>query len=337
MKNNIKQRTIAILLALIQMVTMVMPASIAMAEDEYISGVVNHIGDRLIYYMKVKMSETIRTDLAQNKYYIVVEQDNDGVKSYASRSFSDIAAIGFQGFDDFVHRNAMWQEIHYGPTETETASYRIAIAKMEQNSLDNMIGAFAAQYETSGNAIGSDLYHWELNGQAHSDLEITEAEKYDVEVNFLDYSADNIPAPEVEGNYYLIAMAVDNFNASTIAALEGTPYWYIKKLENYAGTTTPDVISIPGFSNQPDNGYYFSESYVVGKPYALMTDEEKESIKVRLVHTTENLSTYNDLHRWATGNNIDTYNEVINGSFPDYDVLFSEPVSDGDVEYRIGR
>ena len=123
---NLRKRITAILMALIQMLTLVSPG-IATAEDEiYNSGEVNRIGDHLIYYMSVEADNQVLSGLADLGYYIVVKQDTGEPgprgKSFAIRPFSQITKSGFQGFEDFIGNNGT-----RGASESST--YQIKILK----------------------------------------------------------------------------------------------------------------------------------------------------------------------------------------------------------------
>ena len=160
-------------------------------------------------------------------------------------------------------------------------------------------------------------------------------EDFDVEVSFLDYDNNPIAAPSVTGDYYLIVVETTDFSAGTMASNNGK-YWSIQKLDNCAGTGTPFVVHIPGFSDQDYQAYKEDQYSPVGLSYNNLPAEVKENLKVRLVHTTENLDTLGTLINMANSQ-TDKYNTIMNQSFSGYDPLGTNgPVTDGDVDFRTG-
>ena len=156
----------------------------------------------------------------------------------------------------------------------------------------------------------------------------------DVQVAIYDYDGTtpltNIPT--IDDNYYLIAV-VGSLDTESIKSNE-TPYWAIKKLDNFNGgnTSSPQVISIPGFSKDNNNPYGNSNNQ---KTYGQLTDEEKGQLTVRLVHTNENLDRYESLRNLAF-QHTDQYEEMINGGFDGYDFMSSTgPVSGKDWDYEV--
>ena len=161
-------------------------------------------------------------------------------------------------------------------------------------------------------------------------------EDFDVEVSFHDYDDNPIAAPSVTGNYYLIVMDTEDFSAATVANSSNDTYWNIVNLGNCAGTETPFTVSIPGLSNREYEAYSNNPDHLVGTAYNDLPDDIKSNLKVRLVHTTEDLNDLGKLKGLAR-HQVEKYNTIMNQSFIGYDPLGTNgPVSDGAVDYRTG-
>ena len=116
---NLKQRITAILLAMIQMLTLVAPGSFALAEGETITSEgIDQIGDSYIYYTPVQADSGILAELGEEGYQVIVEQDNAGTVSYASKPISQIVSSGFEGFGEekapfWKNSIPKWLYLHY--------------------------------------------------------------------------------------------------------------------------------------------------------------------------------------------------------------------------------
>ena len=334
-----RQRIIAVLVAVFQILGMISPGSFAAADETYVSGEVSWTSSgQTVFCMTTDMSQEARSELAEQGYYILIRQtDEYGTVSYAFRKFSEITANGFEVFQTFKTR------VDGYDSDTGAGSrsvYDIKIAKLENNNYDEWVSVFEEVYRTKGKTDGSPAYVWELKGNRNSDLVITEEGPFDVRITFRDKDGNAIPAPAVDGNYYLIALDVGqggDFSADNVATLPSNTYWYIEKLSGFDGTSTPTVVSVPGFSNVIYEDYSADPSHPIGTAYQDLPPEVKSRIKVRLVHSTREIQTFGNLRQWAGSNEVTVYNAAINGSFAGYTPdAGNGPVTDGAVDYQIG-
>ena len=152
-----RQRIIAVLVAVFQILGMISPGSFAAADETYVSGEVSWTSSgQTVFCMTTDMSQEARSELAEQGYYILIRQtDEYGTVSYASRKFSEITANGFEVFQTFKTR------VDGYDSDTGAGSrsvYDIKIAKLENNNYDECVSVFEEVYRTKGKTDGSPTY-----------------------------------------------------------------------------------------------------------------------------------------------------------------------------------
>ena len=207
---QIKRRLTAILLALVQIVSLVSPAGFAAAEgtQNYISGTINATDKGNFVFVFVDGSSEDLSALGENDY-IVIKRFHSGYKTcYACIPFTDIKSAGFYGVKagDFVNDKNMTVD------EDEYASYSIAVAHIEpEGSKPNYREMAGAEFvSTSFIRSNGSKFIWETvsnKGTGGTSLRVTrETDTFDVEISFKDREGNQIAPPDVRGDYYLIAM-----------------------------------------------------------------------------------------------------------------------------------
>ena len=193
---NLKQRITAILLALIQMLTLVAPGSIALAEGETItSDGIDQIGDSYIYYTPVQAENSILAELGEEGYQVVVEQNNDGTVSYASKPLSQIVSSGFEGFGE---DNAPFVSSEGTVDANSGADYNVKIAQPAETDYESLNNAFN---NTDTNDLEGGKYNWTFSAKKGLRIAATPSVVIDYVANG---EPDENASQNMDAKYYLV-------------------------------------------------------------------------------------------------------------------------------------
>ncbi|MBR0410643.1 MAG: Cna B-type domain-containing protein [Eubacterium sp.] len=164
------------------------------------------------------------------------------------------------------------------------------------------------------------------------EIDVTDSQTtgFDVEINFFDYDGTTpVTVPPVDGNYYLIVAGTD-FGKDAMNGCPANTLWAIRKLDNFAGNTTPQTISIEKFNNDQN-------AVNNARSYDSLSQEEKNKLKVRLVYSSQNIGTLADLKQLANNDQNDhKYSTMMNSGIEGYDVMNTTGWSDGiSCDYQV--
>ena len=136
-----KQRFIAFVLAVLQMMTLISPAGIAAAETVASPGY-NATTDRGdMYYVQIDASSDVLNALASEGYYVVVRQENNGTVSYAARPIGNSVFEGFEEKDFKANDNGDFAGI-----SSNANNYTVFVAKLSNYA--------SSPYSSANNAYG---------------------------------------------------------------------------------------------------------------------------------------------------------------------------------------
>lgn len=145
-----------------------------------------------------------------------------------------------------------------------------------------------------------------------------------VSLGFYDYDGTNpvnVPALEEGEKYYLIALATSNWSADSVTGLPDETLWAIQELTGFQGAASPFTASITTFNTRENN----SETT---KTFSELSDEQKNPLKIRLVHTASMPTTFSALKQMAqNSNNSTAYNDLINGGIDGFDPMSGNSTS----------
>ena len=99
---QMKRRLTALLLALFQIVSIIAPGSFAAAEgeQEIVTGTVNFVGGKSLFYVYVDGSSEDLSALGANDYIIIRRFNGGNNVAYARIPMSDINSAGYYKVDD---------------------------------------------------------------------------------------------------------------------------------------------------------------------------------------------------------------------------------------------
>ena len=152
-----KQRFIAFVLAVLQMMTLISPAGIAAAETVASPGY-NATTDRGdMYYVQIDASSDVLNALASEGYYVVVRQENNGTVSYAARPIGNSVFEGFEEKDFKANDNGDFAGI-----SSNANNYTVFVAKLNNYA--------SSPYSSADNAYGEQTPNGtiEVNGVPYS-------------------------------------------------------------------------------------------------------------------------------------------------------------------------
>ena len=234
---NLKQRITAILLAMIQMLTLVAPGSFALAEGETITSEgIDQIGDSYIYYTPVQADSGILAELGEEGYQVIVEQDNAGTVSYASKPISQIVSSGFEGFGEekapFVTND--------GIVDADSgAEYNIKIAQSAETNYESLNNAFN---NTDTNDLEGGKFNWTFSAKKGLAIRATGAVVIDY---FANEEPDTNASQNMDAKYYLVikVSGTDYYAPISVIGSEAI-------LSEFKNLLTDDAFTIPENSNQ---------------------------------------------------------------------------------------
>ena len=278
---RIERRLLAILLAIFQIVSLI--PSTALAETKQIvastefSGTMNDLTGNywvvLGHWESGAMSAGALNKNSQTTYYSPNLEENDFEWVILKKADSESAALG-QGTEDIVRIIPS----DYGG---------------EKLTADMEDGKYSVELVSLGNSNYKFVF---------TRKQVPQGDAFKANINFYDFNDSTlVAAPALQENkkYYLI-VACNSGSWDSIGSWASNTPWCIQEID-LAGSSSTSV-TVDYFST--NNGYYSPQHDPGnGKTYSQLSEEQKSTIKARLVCTSETLSTFGDLQnkaQWQT-------------------------------------
>ena len=227
--NQMKRRLTAILLALFQIMSVITPGSFAAAEggQEIVTGQINVINNQPLFYVYVDGSGEDLSALGENDYIIIKRFSARYPECYAYIPLKDINSAGYARIndnEDFVTARGRIYEDPNGKYEVRLAHIS-GVTSPDFSELQTAFGDAGKTFSSGGKQ-----YITSITGDYRGDISIQldrQTDAFDVGITFQDQNGNTIPAPAVDGHYYLIALDAGddvNFSAANVATLPSDTY-----------------------------------------------------------------------------------------------------------------